>query len=57
MVDSSSQALSYLLYSSGGTAAPVDIKQLQLEESLEQEKEAFLSEGIYDVYGQDSDIY
>ena len=57
MVDSSSQALSYLLYSSGGTSAPVDIKQLRLEESLEQEKEAFLSEGIYDVYGQNGDIY
>ena len=57
MVDSSSQALSYLLYSNGGTVAPVDIKQLRLEESLEQEKEAFLSEGIYDVYGQNSDIY
>ena len=57
MVDSSSQALSYLLYSNGTTGGIADAKQLQLEESLEQEKEAFLSEGIYDVYGQDSDIY
>ena len=57
MVDSSSQALSYLLYSNGNTGVIADAKQLQLEESLEQEKEAFLSEGIYDVYGQNSDIY
>lgn len=57
MVDSSSQALSYLLYSNGTTGVIADAKQLRLEESLEQEKEAFLSEGIYDVYGQNSDIY
>lgn len=55
--DSSSQALSYLLYSNGTTGVIADAKQLRLEESLEQEKEAFLSEGIYDVYGQNSDIY
>lgn len=57
MVDSSSQALSYLLYSNGTTGVIADAKQLRLEESLEQEKEAFLSDGIYDVYGQNSDIY
>lgn len=55
--DSSSQALSYLLYSNGTTGVIADAKQLRLEESLEQEKEAFLSDGIYDVYGQNGDIY
>ena len=57
MVDSSTQCLGYLLYASGNTAVVEDPKQLRLEESLEQEKEAFLAEGIYDVYGQNSDIY
>ena len=57
MVDACSQCLGFLLYSNGTTGVIADAKQLQLEESLEQEKEAFLSEGIYDVYGQNSDIY
>ena len=57
MVDACSQCLGFLLYSNGTTGVIADAKQLRLEESLEQEKEAFLSEGIYDVYGQNSDIY
>ena len=57
MVDACSQCLGFLLYSNGTTGVIADAKQLQLEESLEQEKEAFLSEGIYDVYGQNGDIY
>ena len=57
MVDACSQCLGFLLYSNGTTGVIADAKQLQLEESLEQEKEAFLSDGIYDVYGQNGDIY
>ena len=57
MVDACSQCLGFLLYSNGTTGVIADVKQLRLEESLEQEKEAFLSEGIYDVYGQNGDIY
>lgn len=56
MVDSSSQALSYMLYSNGTTGV-VDRKQLRLEEQLAQETNAFLSGAVYDVYGQGEDIY
>lgn len=54
--DSSSQALSYLLYSTGTTAAPVDPKEQKLIDALEDEKEKFLTDAVYDVYGMD-DIY
>lgn len=54
MVDSSTQALSYMLYSSGDplyAARPVSIE----EELAQQEQEAFLDgDRCYDVYGQNS---
>lgn len=57
MVDSSSQALSYLLYANGGFGGPALTKAERIEEQLlEQEKEIFLDGTVYDVYGQ-SEIY
>lgn len=57
MVDSSSQALSHLLYSSGYTASANLSKAERAElDAMEQEKEIFLTESVYDVYGMD-DIY
>ena len=57
MVDSSSQALSHLIYSSGYAASMnADARARAEEELLEQEKETFLSDAIYDVYGL-SDMY
>ena len=57
MVDSSSQALSYLLYSSGYSASANLSKAERAElEAMEQEKEIFLTEAVYDVYGMD-EIY
>lgn len=57
MVDSSSQALSYLLYSNGTAGVVLDNKQQLLEEELAYEKERFLDGSIYDVYGSGSDLY
>ena len=57
MVDSSSQALSYLLYSTGTTGVQIDPKQQRLLDTLEQEKETFLDGTVYDVYGLAGDIY
>lgn len=52
MVDSASQAISFMLYSNGTTGVIEDPKRQRLEESLRQEQEAFLSNDIYgDVYG------
>jgi predicted phage terminase large subunit-like protein len=50
MVDSSSQALSYLLYSNGSVGAAVPIREQKLLDAMENEKETFLSGTIYDVY-------
>ena len=56
MVDSSSQALSHLLYSSGyGMAASSKVDRIE-QELLESEKEIFLNGSVYDVYGMD-EIY
>ena len=50
--DSSSQALSYMIYSSGYAASMNPDKRREAEEELlRQEKETFLSDVIYDVYG------
>jgi predicted phage terminase large subunit-like protein len=58
MCDSSTQALSYLLYSSGYSASLNLSKAEQVEqELLEQEKEIFLTDSVYDVYGSGGDIY
>jgi phage terminase large subunit-like protein len=57
MVDSSSQALSYLLYSSGATASTNLSRAERIEQELMQaEQETFLDGTVYDVYGM-NDIY
>ena len=56
MVDSSSQALSYLLYSTGTAGPKTDPKEQKIIDALEAEQEKFLTGGVYDVYGMD-DIY
>ena len=56
MVDSSSQALSYLLYSNGTAWTTFSKREQAEEELLEAEKERFLSDSIYDVYGM-GDVY
>ena len=56
--DSSSQALSYMLYSTGYSASlSVDQRAAAEQELLEQEKESFLDGSVYDVYGTSMDIY
>lgn len=57
MVDSSSQALSYLLYSNGTTGVPLDSAQRRMLDTIEKEKETFLSADVYDVYGQEGFLY
>jgi predicted phage terminase large subunit-like protein len=59
MVDSSSQALSYLLYSNGLASTNLSRHEQVEQELLEYEKERFLGDSlynVYDVYGMD-DIY
>jgi predicted phage terminase large subunit-like protein len=57
MVDSSSQALSYLLYSSGYSASMnVNDRERAEQELIEQEKEIFLTGAVYDVYGLSDDM-
>jgi phage terminase large subunit-like protein len=53
MVDSSSQALSYLLYSNGTASTNLSRREIAEQELLEQEKERFLSDSLYNVY----DVY
>jgi hypothetical protein len=55
-VDSSSQALSYLLYSNGTASANLSKREQAEQELLEQEKEIFLTEAVYDIYGM-GEIY
>lgn len=54
--DSSSQALSYLLYSTGTASTNLSRTEQAEIDLLEQEKEKFLTDAVYDVYGMD-DIY
>ena len=56
MVDSSSQALSYLLYSNGTASTNLSKREQAEQELLEQEKEIFLTEAVYDIYGM-GEIY
>lgn len=56
MVDSSSQALSYLLYSTGTVSVAATREQI-LEDMVEQEKERFLDGTVYDVYGLNDTMY
>lgn len=52
MVDSSSQALAHMLYSSGGwDAEEREDWQKREEENIQTERERFLNGAMYDVYG------
>ena len=51
--DSSSQALSYLLYANGSASTNLTKREQAEQELLEQEKERFLSDSLYNVY----DVY
>jgi predicted phage terminase large subunit-like protein len=57
MVDSSSQALSYLLYSTGTVSVAATTREQILEDMVEQEKERFLDGTVYDVYGLNDTMY
>lgn len=56
MVDSSTQACAYLIFSSG-SAGFVPTQQLLLDEAERREQNAFLSSKFYDPYSLDSDFY
>ena len=56
MVDCCSQCLGFMLYSNGTTGVALPVKERRLLAELEYEKEIFLTESVYDVYGQD-EIY
>ena len=51
MCDSSSQALSYLLYSSGTVSGAATREQILIDDLVAEEQERFLDGTIYDVYG------
>jgi hypothetical protein len=50
LVDSSSQALSYMIFSNGQAGLPYTEEQKALEESIVQEQQVFLSPSMYNVY-------
>ena len=49
--DACSQALNWMLFTSGQYALPESTSQKRLEEAVYAEQDAFLSGEIYDVYG------
>lgn len=51
MVDSASQALSFMIFSNGLVSAPLTLEQRRLAEAQAREQRSFLSPEIYDVYG------
>jgi len=51
MVDSASQALSFMIYSTGLAGLPISEAQRALEAELVREQQSFLSPAMYDVYG------
>ena len=58
MVDSASQALSYMIFSYGGLPEPEDRRVIAARNLAEQEENFFLSGAIYDVYGiTDGQLY
>lgn len=50
MVDSASQALSFMIFSNGLAEAPVSRKQRALREAQEREQRCFLGPELYNVY-------
>lgn len=57
MVDACSQCLGFMLYSNGTTGVQIDPKQRKLLDTIEREKETFLSGDVYDVYDQGGFLY
>lgn len=57
IVDSASQLLNFMLFTSGAIGEVLTDQQKALEEAAEQEQEKFLSNGIYDVYGTQNYLY
>ena len=55
-VDSCSQALSWMLFSSGATGIPMTAEQKLLDQAIRSERNMFTSPALYDVYGA-RDIY
>jgi hypothetical protein len=53
MVDTTRQALCYLLYSNATASTNLSRREIAEQELLEQEKEIFLSDSLYSVY----DVY
>jgi len=51
MVDSASQALTYMIYSSGHIPPAPDPEDKRLREAVEREEDVFLNGDIYDFYG------
>jgi len=51
MVDSTSQALAYLIFSSGHVEQPCEPEKKKMMEIQAREQEQFLSEDLYEVYG------
>lgn len=54
--DSCSQALSWMLFSSGSTGIPMTAEQKLLDQAIRSERNMFTSPALYDVYGA-RDIY
>lgn len=57
MVDACSQCLGFMLYSNGTTGVAIPDREQKLLNAIEQEKEIFLTDTVYDVYGMSGDIY
>jgi hypothetical protein len=51
MVDAASQALNYMIFSSGRVDLPPTGEQRRLEDAVAAEQNILLSGAIYDVYG------
>jgi len=51
MVDSTSQALAYMIFSSGHVEQPIEPEKKRAMQAQAKEQERFLSEDLYDVYG------
>ena len=55
MVDCASQALSFMIFSNGLAAVPIDDQRRAILEAETREQVIFLSESMYDVYDNDTD--
>ena len=57
MVDSSTQALSYLLRFSGYTPQPLTEEERMIEDIAQREEESFLGDDMYNTYDTGEMIY